>query len=230
MAAMADDEVHGIVLAAGAASRMGRPKALLPLGTGTVLSHVVSRLLAAPLGRVVVVLGSHAGEVRRGAGLPVADRLTLVENAGWLEGVSTSLRCGLTACGEAAAVVVALGDQPGVDPEVVARLAAAWRAGAPLAAPVHSGRVGHPVLFGRSLFPELRGLTGDMGAREVVRRHWGEGVAVPALPLWDLDTETDYRAFLEGQPPPAEGLELPSSKEDRPPGEREARRGERGAE
>jgi molybdenum cofactor cytidylyltransferase len=213
MAARAEDDVHGIILAAGAARRMGRPKALLPLGTGTVLSHVVSRLLAAPLKHVVVVLGSHADDVRQEAGLPAADALSVVDNTRWRDGVSTSLHCGLAACGEAGAVVVALGDQPGVDPVVVGRLVAAWRDGARMAVPVHSGRVGHPVLFARALFPELRGLVGDVGARDVVRRHWGEGVAVPALPLWDLDTEADYRAFLKGQAPPVEGLEYPSPKD-----------------
>lgn len=199
----------GLVLAAGGATRMGRPKALLPVGGETLLASIILRLLEAPLSRVVVILGSEAQAIIREAKLPSSPHLTIVENESWREGVASSLRCALAVEPSAACAVVALGDQPGVEPSVVSRLLELWRCGAPLALPVHDGRAGHPVLFDRSLFPELRTLQGDSGAREVIRRHWEEAATVSARPLWDIDTPADYRAFAEGAPARREGLEWP---------------------
>jgi molybdenum cofactor cytidylyltransferase len=198
----------GVVLAAGGSTRMGRPKMLLPFGSGTLLAAAVAPLLASGLERVVVVLGCEADRVLRGAGLPAHPRLAVVVNPGWREGLAASLRCGLAACDEAEAVVVSLGDRPGVSPDGVDRLLAAWRGGARLAAGCHAGRVVHPVLFDLALFPELRELRGDVGAREVVRRHREEAALVEVGPVWDVDREDDYRALLEGrQPGDGEGIE-----------------------
>ena len=204
------DEITSIILAAGASKRMGRPKMLLPYRSGTVLSSAVAPHLEAGVGRVIVVLGHRADEVRSAAGLPADPRLTLVVNVDWAEGMASSIRRGLDECGDAKAVLLALGDQPGVDADRVKALLSAWTPDVRLVVPVHGDRGSHPVLFARSLFPELRDLRGDVGAREVVRRHWAEAVRVPAPALADVDTEEDYRTLLEGSPGrPAEGLKLP---------------------
>jgi molybdenum cofactor cytidylyltransferase len=202
--------IASIVLAAGASRRMGRAKMLLPYGAGTVLSSAVAPHLQAGIGRVIVVLGDHAEEVRSAAKLPADARLTTVVNHDWKEGMASSIRRGLDECAAADAVLLALGDQPGVDAARVKALLSAWKPGVPLVVPVHGDRGSHPVLFARSLFDELRGLRGDVGGREVVRRHWAEAVRVPAPALADVDTEQDYRALIEGAPGrPGEGLKLP---------------------
>ena len=185
--------IAGIVLAAGGSTRMGRPKMLLPAGGGTLLSAAVAPLLEAGLDRVVVVLGDRAEEVRRGARLPADPRLVLVVCSDWRAGMAASLKRGLEACAEADAVVVALGDQPGVTADRVRRVTAPFGPDRSLVVPVHRGIPAHPVLFGRSLFPELAALTGDVGAREVIRRHEGEAVRIEIEPLPDIDTEEDYR-------------------------------------
>jgi CTP:molybdopterin cytidylyltransferase MocA len=187
--------IAGIVLAAGGSTRMGRPKMLLPAPGGTLLSAAVAPLLEAGLDRVVVVLGDRAEEVRRGARLPVDPRIVLVVCPDWRAGMASSLKRGLEACAEADAVVVALGDQPGVTSERVRRIMAAFGPGRDLVVPVHRGIPAHPVLFGRSLFSELEALSGDVGAREVVRRHEDEAVRIEIEPLPDIDTEEDYRRF-----------------------------------
>jgi CTP:molybdopterin cytidylyltransferase MocA len=202
--------VGGLILAAGASRRFGRPKMLLPLGRGTVLSSVVAPHLEAGLDPVVVVLGADSEAVRAGAGLPADPRLRVVVNEDWARGMSSSLRRGLWECRSADAVVVALGDQPGVTAERIRALMAAWTPGTPLVVPVHGGRAGHPVLFARSLFDELEALRGDVGAREVVRRHWAQAAQVSAVALLDIDIEADYAALRQGAPARAdEGLELP---------------------
>jgi molybdenum cofactor cytidylyltransferase len=197
-----------IVLAAGEARRMGRPKLALPYGAGTLLSAALEPLLASPLRRIVVVLGHAADEVRRAAGSAPAGRLEFVVNQGWREGMASSLRAGLAACEDCDAVLVALGDKLGVTAALLERVLAA-SASAPLVVPTVAGRGSHPVLFGRALFGELRALTGDSGAREIVLRHRSEAALVAGEPLHDVDDEGDYRALLERRPPrPDDGLPL----------------------
>jgi molybdenum cofactor cytidylyltransferase len=199
----------GVVLAAGASRRLGRPKLLLRLGDRTLLRGSVDPLLDAGLDPVVVVLGSQADEVRRGAGLGDDPRLRVVTNPEWAEGMASSLRRGLQECAGAGAVVLALGDQTGLCADRVEALVEAWRSGARLVLPVHAGRAGHPVLFSRGLWPELQQLAGDVGAREVVLRHREEATLVESEPLRDIDTEADYQALLQGLPPrDGDGLPL----------------------
>jgi len=187
--------IAGIVLAAGGSTRMGRPKMLLPAGGGTMLSAAVAPLLEAGLDRVVVVLGDRAEEVRRGAQLPADPRLVLVVCTDWRAGMASSLKRGLEACADADAVLISLGDQPGITVERVRMVTAAFAPGRDLIVPVHRGIPAHPVLFGRSLFCELEALSGDVGAREVVRRHEGEAVWIEVEALPDIDTDEDYRRF-----------------------------------
>ena len=203
--------VAGVVLAAGASSRMGGPKMLLPLGGRTLLSTVAAALLDAGLPSVVVVLGCDADNVRAAAGLPEDPRLRVVVNDEWRSGMASSLRRGLEECGEAAAALVALGDQAGLTADRVRRIVSAWRPDAALVVPTHNGRAGHPVLFARTLWDELRALSGDVGGRDVVTRHLEGAVLVPAEPLADLDTEEDRRRHLSGGPAPDSGLPLPGS-------------------
>src|ERR1700687_4331524 len=181
----AQQMIAGIVLAAGGSTRMGRPKMLLPAGGGTLLSAAVAPLLEAGLDRVVVVLGARAEEISRNAGLPADPRLVFVVCADWAAGMASSLKRGLEACADADAVIIALG----VTPERVRMVMAAFGPGRDLVVPVHQGIPAHPVLFGRALFPELEALSGDVGAREVVRRHERDAVRIEVEALPDIDTE-----------------------------------------
>ena len=203
--------VAAIVLAAGASSRMGQPKMLLPIGDRTLLATVVEALLDAGLLRVVVVLGCDADRIRAAAGLPDDPRLRVIVNADWKSGMASSLRVGLDECEGADAALVALGDQPGLTADRVRRIVSAWSPGAQLVLPVHDGRAGHPVLFTPPLWPELRALQGDTGGRDVVKRHISNAIQVPETPLPDLDTDEDLRRFQAGTLPAKHGLEVPGS-------------------
>ena len=207
--------IAAVVLAAGGSTRMGRSKALLPLGAGTVLSTVVERVLRSAVDLVVLVLGHEAEAVRAGARLPEDPRLVVVVNRGWADGMASSLRAGLEASDGAQALVVALGDQPELDSQSIDRLADAWREGARIAAVAHAGRLGHPVLFDQSLFADLARLRGDAGARGILKARSDEVVRVEGPPLRDLDTASDYEAFVAGEPAAKdEGLDLPRSREE----------------
>jgi molybdenum cofactor cytidylyltransferase len=188
--------IAAIVLAAGASTRMGRQKLTLPMAGGRPLVRLaVEQVLAAGLDEVVVVVGGDAEAVAAAlATLPVR----VVVNPRYAEGQSTSLRTGLDALRPGTdAAVVALGDQPLPDPDVIRRLVAAFRTtGRPIAVPVYRDGRGNPVLFGATLFGELRGVTGDQGGRGVIARDPARVVEVPvdmAMPA-DIDTPQDYEA------------------------------------
>ncbi|MBA3449792.1 MAG: nucleotidyltransferase family protein [Chloroflexia bacterium] len=198
--------IVGIVLAAGRSSRLGRPKQLLPVGGEPLLRYTLGRVLASSLDQVTVVVGHEADEVRAAlAGFPVG----LVLNPDAALGQSTSVIAGMLALPpETEAAVMLLGDQPEVEPTVIDALIAAWReTRAPVVAPRYSDGMGNPVLFDRSLFPELTTLAGDTGARPIVLAHRNADtlllvpVASPAPP--DVDTEEDYAALLASLPPAA---------------------------
>src|SRR5438552_2545192 len=164
---MSTNYVAGLILAAGAATRMGRPKQLLDWDGRPLVRAAAETALAARLGPVLAVVGSAQAEVVAAlAGLP----LQIVPNPDYADGQSTSLRAGIAALPPGVeAVVVLLGDQPFVTAAMVERLVAEWRASAsPIVAPVYAGQRGNPVLFARAVFPELLAIQGDRGARVVL--------------------------------------------------------------
>jgi molybdenum cofactor cytidylyltransferase len=165
--------IAGILLAAGASRRFGSQKLLVRVDGRPLVRVTVERLLETALDDIVIVLGSDATAVGKAlAGLDVR----LVTNAEYASGMSTSLRAGLAALPPSAeAALVALADQPGMGREIVDRLLAYYRASrTPIIAPVYRGNVrGNPVLFDRSVFDELRGVTGDEGGRSIIARDPG---------------------------------------------------------
>lgn len=190
--------VHAIILAAGRSSRLGRPKQLLPLGDRPVLAHTLASALAAPLDGVLVVLGHAADDIRARIAFGPA---RVVVNDRYAEGQSTSLVAGVEALPpDAAAALLILGDQPLIGPAVHAALIAAYRrSGAPIVQPSYDGQRGNPVVVAAPLFPELLAITGDQGARGVIRAHAADVLAVPIpgpVPTDDLDTEDDYQRLL----------------------------------
>jgi molybdenum cofactor cytidylyltransferase len=125
-----------------------------------------------------------------------------VEAADWAEGMAASLRAGLAAvAGRADAVVILLADMPEVGPAQVDRLIAAYdpEEGREICrAMAADGTPGHPVLFGRRFFETLAGLTGDRGAREVLREAAEFVTDVPTpgrAAVVDLDTPEDWAAW-----------------------------------
>ena len=203
--------IPGIVLAGGKSSRMGRPKALLPIGpTGeTFFDRVTRTLLDAGVDDIVVVVGADAEAIRAGVGKPPAS-VRIIDNPDYEQGQLTSLLAGLRAIdmAEASAALVTLIDVPLVSAATVRRLIAVQHErGAPIVRPVSSGRHGHPVIFGRQLFNELRRADPAYGAKPVVRAHAAEMIEVPIDDegaFTDIDTREDYERVI--------GAAFPASK------------------
>lgn len=163
--------IAGIVLAAGAASRFGSAKQLAPLDGAPLLEHALRAMAAVPaIERTVVVLGARADEIRTGVDFGAAQTVVCAD---WEEGQAASLRCAIEAvAGHARAVVLTLGDQPRITPDVIARFAAlAGEFGEHARArAVYDGEPGHPVALGSAYFPLVAQLRGDVGARGVLKR------------------------------------------------------------
>lgn len=191
--------VCGVVLGAGSSRRLGRPKQTLPLGDTTLLGRVVRDVEASSLDQVIVVVGGSEDEAR--AGLTVT-RAEVVSNAAYASGCASSLLAGLDTAGDCDALMLLLGDMPGVDAGVIDAVRADWEAERPWAAVTdYQGRPGHPFVFSAGAFPMLRGLHGDKAVWKIldaqperVRR-----VAVDRPLPPDVDTWDDYvevcRAF-----------------------------------
>jgi len=200
--------LSGIVLAAGASERMGRPKQLLPLGDRCLLQRVLEVALASSLDEVIVVLGEHADEIRAAIDPDVGGRARFVVNPDHVDGQSASLRCGLRAADpRSQAAVVLLGDQPGIDAELIDRLAAAFAAAdSPVLRPFYraggdaGGVPGHPVFLARRIWPQLDQLSGDQGARALLadRPDWLRAVPVEGARPPDIDTWEDYQRVVSG--------------------------------
>ncbi len=165
--------VHGLLLAAGAGSRMGQPKALIRDADGTSwLQRSVGVLRDGGCARVTVVLGASYDE----AAALVPDGVSVVRAIDWESGMAASLWAGLTAVSgdpDAVAALVHLVDLPDVDAEVVRRMVKICGPGPQwLARATYAGRPGHPVLVGREHWPDLiPTLTGDVGARRYLDAH-----------------------------------------------------------
>ena len=158
--------ISGLVLGAGASQRFGPPKQLLPYRNTTMLGWVVGQAQrASGLDEIVVVLGRAADQVRAQVDFGEA---RVVKNPVFGEGCSSSYRAGIGAINsESAAIMIILGDRPGVTPEIINRLADEWN-GAPIALCSYHGRKGHPMIFARSMFPQLVDLHGDKAAWKLV--------------------------------------------------------------
>ena len=188
-----------LLLAAGASTRMGRPKQLLPYHGRTLLRHAAETAVAAGCAPIVLVTGAlHDELLAEIVGLPIlAER-----NPDWETGMASSIRAGLAAVAAAAprAVLVMLTDQPLVTPELLRQLIVQQHATqAPIVAAAYGETLGVPAIFDKSLLPELLKLQGAQGAGRLIAR-LGAAVGQVAFPagLLDVDTPAQYTALLEG--------------------------------
>lgn len=192
-------KVSAVVLAAGASRRMGCCKQQLPVKNLTMIEHVVNNVLESSFDDIVIVLGFMANELMK---VITSRKAKVVINQKYRLGLSSSLKAGLDAVSARSnAIIFIHADMPLVEPYVFDSLIKEYRkTHALITIPTYKGRRGNPVLFDMSLADEIRRVTGDVGARIVVKRHSEDvhEVEVGSLGvLFDVDTKKQFRIFTK---------------------------------
>jgi molybdenum cofactor cytidylyltransferase len=190
------EKVGGVVLAGGPSSRMGTNKLLLDIGGETVVRGAVRRAMAAGLDPVIVVLGHEAERIERELEA-VGPTCRTVVNDDYASGINSSLKTGIANLPATVnAVVVMLADMPFVSADMIASLVERYHARGrpPLVISDYGGVNAPPMLYDRSLFPELQTMEGEGCGKVVVRRHRSEAEVLhwSADNLADLDVPSDY--------------------------------------
>ena len=190
--------ISAIVLAAGQAKRMGKPKLLLPFGGSTILEQSIDNLLESKVGEIIVVVGDRAQEMIE----TIGDRpVKVIINPDYRQGMSTSIIKGVRLLDEKSrAVMLVLADQPLLDAATTNKLVEAFRSQSKgITVPVYQGKRGHPVIFSIEYKNELLGLRGDVGGKQIVAGHPGDvfevDVNTPAINV-DIDTPDDYKSAI----------------------------------
>ena len=195
--------IAAVILAAGQSRRMGAINKLLAEIDGEpLIARVVRVVTESKAEPVVLVTGHEADRVRAAvAGFPVS----FVHNHDYADGLSGSLKAGLSALGpDTHGAIICLGDMPELRADHLARLMAAFdpEEGREICVPTFEGKRGNPVLFGRRFFPEMMGVSGDVGARHLIGEY-AEAVCEVPNPdrsiLLDLDTPEALAAYRKNQ-------------------------------
>ncbi len=195
--------IVAVVLAAGESSRMGQPKALLPIDGVRFIERIVAALKSSGVANIVVVLGHNAEEMRRKVeDLPV----TIIINPEYKKGQLSSLQAAIhhldsfPVSDSVEGMLVHLVDHPYLDPRLVKLMIDRFHDTKKLiVVPRFQGRRGHPVIFARALFSELLAAPVDQGAKTVVHAHRDETLEIDTEDkgvLIDIDTPEEYRRHV----------------------------------
>ena len=191
--------IVAVVLAAGASTRMGRPKALLPVAGVPFIERIVRSLERTCVDRTLVVLGHNADAMREAVAYLGVET---VVNPDYARGQLSSLQTAIRALdGEPVeAILVHLVDHPFIESGLVDRMIERFREeGKLIVVPRFAGRRGHPVLFSGKLFPEFLAAPPETGAKPVVRGHPDETLELETGEegvLIDIDTPEEYRKHV----------------------------------
>jgi molybdenum cofactor cytidylyltransferase len=184
-----------VILAAGASTRMGTPKQLLTYRGRTLIEYIVEQAIASVCHPIIVVLGANAEHIQPKL---TSFNILTIKNGSFAEGMSSSIRTGievLTAESPALkAVVLMVCDQPFVSTQLINQLVENYRKNNYLiVASEYNGVLGVPCLFDSALFSQLMALSGDAGARKLIKCFAQDTIGVPAPEVaFDLDTPADY--------------------------------------
>lgn len=183
-----------IILAAGGSSRLGEAKQLLEYGSVNLLQYAVNQATATKADAVIAVLGAQSENI---ADHIKSEKLVIVQNPEWKEGLASSIRSGINALEAdypADGVIIMVCDQPYVTTELLNELIAAQhKSQKSIVASEYRDTIGTPVLFHHSYFPTLQNLRGDTGAKKILFEHENDvhTISFPDGEI-DIDTRNDY--------------------------------------
>jgi molybdenum cofactor cytidylyltransferase len=195
--------IVAVVLSAGESSRMGRPKALLPIGGETFLERIVTVLQSTNTGKIIVVIGHNADEMKRKVEhLPVEILVNPQYKLGQLSSLHVAIRA-LLSEPSCEGMLVHLVDHPYIDSGLVSRMIEGFRSsGKLIVVPRYQGKRGHPVILSRKLFDELLNAPIEQGAKAVVNAHRDDTLEIDAADegvTIDIDTPDEYRQHVKAK-------------------------------
>ena len=185
-----------ILLAAGESKRMGKPKLLLNLGNSNVINITINNYLKSEIFEIIVVLGNEAKKIEDS--ISAQDkRIKFVVNKNYREGMSTSIKSGvLAASKQSEAFLIALGDQPLISHKIIFRLIDRYlSSNAGIVTVMHQSIRGHPVIISKKYLQEILALTGDIGARDLLKQHLDDTASIKIESdeeFLDIDKIQDY--------------------------------------
>jgi len=197
------EKVAGLLLAAGASTRMGQPKQLLRVGGHTLLDRVLNEVLSSDLDLILLVLGFQAQEIKQSLHTGLHHpKLRIVENKNYLDGISTSIITGLSEVEDLFEhVMIILADMPLISSSLINLLLHEYLAShLQLGAIKLIGRRSHPVIIGRQYYDELHRLRGDVGARDLFVKYADQVCLVEPEKDYDdvdIDTMEEYFEFKQ---------------------------------
>ncbi len=183
-------------MAAGGSSRLDSPKQLLSWGNDYLINSIIDVVSQAGIAPIYIILGSQADEIRRVIHHPT---VKFVFNPQWQAGMSSSIQRGVEALPEDIdGAFIFLSDQPFITPALIGQISETFLdTNASIAAPRVGSQQCNPVLFRRTLFPELMTISGDRGAKSLLAQHKVAWVDWPDENLLlDIDSAEDYRQAL----------------------------------
>lgn len=195
--------IVAVILSAGESSRMGRPKALLPIDGVRFVEKIVSTLKSTAVGNIIVVLGHNAQEIRRKiSDLPVTILINHDYKQGQLSSLQVAIRHLESSGGPVDGMLVHLVDHPYIEAKLVnLMIDRFYETKKPIVVPRFQDRRGHPVIFARALFSELLAAGTDQGAKPVVHAHRDDTLEIDTNDkgvLIDIDTPEEYRLHVKG--------------------------------
>jgi molybdenum cofactor cytidylyltransferase len=191
-------KIAGLLLAAGASTRMGRPKQLLHVQGVTLLERILNEALRSELDEINLILGHQSKEIKKALGqIILHTKLRVIENPRFRQGISSSIITGLSEVEENYDhVMILLADLPHVTSRLINLLIHRYLASLrPIGAIQVKSKRSHPVIFGRPLYNELHKLEGDMGARALFQKYGDRACLVEPDFFYDdmdIDTKEDY--------------------------------------
>jgi len=187
-------DICAIILAAGESKRMKVPKMLLPYKDKTIIEKVIENIISSGIEKVIVVLGSGKDDILEVTGnLPV----TNCYNENYKQGMLSSVKCGFRKLDEeCGAVLLFLGDQPGIEPDVIKILIETYRnSGKGIVMPVYNKKRGHPLIIDSKYRDEIAGIDESGTLRNLVHKFKDDIHEVKVKTqsiLKDIDTQEDY--------------------------------------
>lgn len=191
-------EISAILLAAGNSSRLGRAKQLLQFKGKSLIRRILAHVIDAGIPDPIIVLGARFQEINLHI-LKHYPLLRIIENTSWQQGMASSLQKGLSLVPSSSdAVLICLSDQPLIPASHYAQMIQSFKQNNKMVVSAYKEGIGVPAVIPLKYLEELNALSGEKGAKYVLRKYKDQAIHLPCPEAaYDIDTEEDYRRMVE---------------------------------